>query len=305
MSRAAGVGHRSGDRQGCMKGTRRGILQQLEDWLHEEQGERFFWLSGGVGAGKSAIAQTFGEICFADGILGASFFCSRGSDDRCNVQLIIPTIAFQLAHRYPRFREELVKVLRINPDVGQERLSLQLEKLIVGPFEATQIQTLIIIDALDECDGNSLGWFLISLCQHMDGIPNVKFFVTGRPAGEMAHGFFRQPPLYPPAKELSLGDVERSLVDHDIKLILRARLRERVKVGGLCNLPKGWPSSSDINILCREAGGSFACASKFVKLLMSQHDLTTETLVWHMGQINKTLEQRWPVPPAEIIQGAV
>ena len=68
----------------------------------------------------------------------------------------------------------------------------------------------------------------------MDGIPNVKFFVTGRDAGEMAHGFFREPPLYPPAKALRLGDVERTLVDHDIKLIVGTRLREHIKACGRC-----------------------------------------------------------------------
>ena len=284
-----------------MKGTRRGVLQQLEDWLHDEQGERFFWLSGFEGAGKSAIAQTFAEICFAEGILGASFFCSRESDKRSDIQLILPTLAFQLAHRYPRFREELVKLLRANPDVGQERLSLQLEKLIVGPFEATQIQTLIIIDALDECDNGSVRFFLMSLSQHMDGIPNVKFFVTGRPVRDIMYGFFLKPPLYPVAKVSRLDDVEPSLVDDDIKLILRTGLRERVKVGGHCDLPKGWPSSNGIDFLCSIAGGNFACASKFVELLRFQHNLTIEALIRCMGRVNRTLVQRWEVPPVEII----
>jgi len=301
MNHVVGAGHHSGDRQGCIKGTRRGVLQQLEDWLHDEQGERFFWLTGFAGTGKSAIAQTFAKICFADGILGAGFFCSRESVKRSNVQLIIPTLAFQLAHRYPRFREELVKLLRTNPDVGQEHLSLQLEKLIVGPFEATQIQTLIIIDALDECDDKSVHLFLMSLSRHMDGIPNVKFFVTGRPVGDMAYGFFRKSPVYPIAKVSRLDDVERSLVDDDIKLILRTRLREHVKASGHCNPPKGWPSSNDIDILCYVARGSFICASKFVNLLTSHHDLTIETLIWCMGRINKTLEQRWMAPPVDII----
>ena len=38
-----------------------------------------------------------------------------------------------------------------SPDAGQETLCLQVEKLIVGPFQATNIKTLIVIDALDEC----------------------------------------------------------------------------------------------------------------------------------------------------------
>lgn len=106
------------DRRGCMKGTKRSVLQQLEEWLHDEQGERLLWLSGNAGTGKSAIAQTFAEICFAEGVLGASSFCSRTFQGGSNTQLIFPTLAFQLAHRYPRFREELLKVLRENPNAG-------------------------------------------------------------------------------------------------------------------------------------------------------------------------------------------
>jgi len=268
-----------------MKGTRRGVLQQLEDWLHDGQGERFFWLSGFAGTGKSAIAQSFAEICFADGILGASFFCSRKPNERSDIQLILPTIAFQLAHRYPRFREELVKLLRTNPDVGQENLSLQWEKLIVGPFEATQIQTLIIIDALDKHDNESIHSFLTSLSWHMDKIPNVKFFVTGRPVGHMGYKVLQESPVYAVARVFRLDGIERSLVDDDIKLILRTRLREHVKAGGHCDLPKDWPSSNDIDILCNATGGFFDYALDYIKLLTSQHGLSTETLALHMSRI--------------------
>jgi len=67
--------HRSGNRQGCLGGTRVHVLQQLEDWLEEGQGQHVFWLNGLAGTGKSTIAQTFAEVTFAEGKLGASF-CS-------------------------------------------------------------------------------------------------------------------------------------------------------------------------------------------------------------------------------------
>ena len=165
-----------------MKGTRRDVLLQLEEWLEDKQAPRVFWLNGLVGSGKSAIAQTFAEICFADGTLGASFFCSREFDDRSNGRLILPTLAFQLAHRYPQFREELLKLLRTNPDVGQESLDSQMEKLIVGPFVATQIRTLIVIDALDECKDQGLySPILVVHSKHVERIPNAKFFITAGP----------------------------------------------------------------------------------------------------------------------------
>ena len=151
MLHVADTGYLSGDRQGCMKGTRRDVLFQLEQWSRDEQDKQVFWLSGLAGTGKSTIAQTFAEMCFADGKLGASFFCSRDSDSRSNLQSIFPNLAFQLAHRYPYFRQELILTLMGNPDAGRGTLCSQMEKLIVGPFQAIGIHTLIVIDALDEC----------------------------------------------------------------------------------------------------------------------------------------------------------
>ena len=126
--------HLCGDRQGCMRGTRRDVLLQLENWLKDRQDKYVFWLNGLAGTGKSTISQTFAEVNFADGTLGGSFFCSRYYDNRSNLHTIFPTLAFQLARRYPRFREEFLPVLVANPDVGQESLCSKMQKLILHPF---------------------------------------------------------------------------------------------------------------------------------------------------------------------------
>ena len=190
MHRTADAGHCSGKRQGCLKGTRTDVLLQIERWLMDEQDPRVFWLNGLAGTGKSTIAQTFAEVSFADGKLGASFFCSRVFEDRSNLHAIFPTLAFQLAYRYPPFREQLLRVLRANPDVGRESLCSQLEKTIIGPFKATRIPTLIIIDALDECkDKESESAILSMLSCHVHEIPQVKFFITGRPEPQIRSGF--------------------------------------------------------------------------------------------------------------------
>ena len=98
MPHSDNAGYCSGNRQGCLRGTRRDVLLQLENWLKDEQDHRVFWLNGLAGTGKSTITQTFAEISFADGDLGASFFCSRDFEDRSNLQMVFPTLAFQLAY---------------------------------------------------------------------------------------------------------------------------------------------------------------------------------------------------------------
>ena len=73
---ATDAGYRSRNREGCLRGTRKDVLWEIEHWLVSEQDQCIFWLNGLAGTGKSTIAQTFAETTFADGKLGASFFCS-------------------------------------------------------------------------------------------------------------------------------------------------------------------------------------------------------------------------------------
>ena len=227
---------------------------------------------------KEGCPQTFSEITFADGILGASFFCSRDFEDRSNLRVIFPTLAFQLAQRYPQFRAQLLLVLRDNHDVELESLSSQVEKIIVRPFKETGVSTLIIIDALDECKDNQPASALLSvLSRYIHEIPEVKFFITGRPEPPIREGF-RLKSLRPITDVLKLHDVERSSVDEDIKLYLGTYLADIRDTRGDCEFPEEWPSSHDINILCKKAGGLFIYASTVVKFIASEWHLPTERL---------------------------
>ena len=266
------------DRQGCLKGTRRDVLLQIEQWLIEDEGRSLFWLNGLAGTGKSTIAQTFAEIGFADGKLGASFFCSRDFEDRNNLRAIFPTLAFQLAHRYPQFREHLLLVLGANRDVERESLDSQLEKLIIGPLRETRISTLIIIDALDEClDTEPASALLSLLSRHIHEILQVKFFVTGRPEPSIRAGF-RLKALLPITDVLKLHGVEPSSVDNDIKLYFTIHLTKIRKTRSESEFPEEWPSSYDIDILTKRAGGFFIYASTVLKFIASKYHLPTERL---------------------------
>jgi len=245
--------------------------------LTNERGQRVFWLNGLAGTGKSTI-QTLAETTFADGKLGASFFCSRDFEDRSNLQVIFPTLAFQLACQYPCFRKELLEVLRESPDVGHESLCLQMEKLIIGPFKATSIPTLIIIDALDECkDEEPASAILSMLSRYVDQIPDVKFFITGRPEPRIRSGF-RLESLAPITEVLKLHEVKPEAVDRDIELFFWIQFTNLSKNRSDLDLTEDWPSSSDVEILGRKAAGFFIYASTVVKFIASDIDPPTERL---------------------------
>ena len=285
------AGFQHGNRQGCLGGTRNEVLSEIGRWLVSEEEQQAFWLNGLAGTGKSTITQTFAKTSFADGKLGASFFCSRDFADRSDLQAIFPTLAFQLAYRYSDFREELLEVLRASPHVERESLCSQMEKLITGPLKSTSISTLIIIDALDECkDEEPASAILSILSRYVNEIPRVKFFITGRPETRIRSGF-RLESLVQITEVLKLHEVKPEAVDSDIKLYFRTQLSNVVKNRSDCNLTEDWPTPSDIEILCKKAAGFFIYASTVVKFVSSESYTPEEQLAKVIAFPQRTIHE--------------
>ena len=263
--RARGAEFRHGDRQGCLKGTRRAVLDEIELWSKDFTTSPVYWLNGLAGTGKSTIAQTIAERIFADGRLGGSFFCSRDFQDLRNIRYIFPTLAFQLAHKHPKFRSILVPLLQSNPDIGYESLFNQMRMLIVEPLSSSDTSTVIVIDALDECvDEDPQSAILSVMGRLAEGIPRVKFFITGRPEPRIQSGF-RLGLLRPLTDIFVLHDVEPSAVNTDIRLFLEHGLSELAKRRGIEQ--DGWPTDQHLALLCERAAGLFVYAVATLKFL--------------------------------------
>ena len=263
--RARGAHFGYGDRQGCLKGTREAVLDGIESWSRDSDTSPVYWLNGLAGTGKSTIAQTIAERIFADGRLGASFFCSRDFKDRRNLHYIFPTLAFQLAHKYPEFRSILVPLLESNPDVVHDSLYNQMEMLIVDPLSSSNIPTVIVIDALDECaDEEPQSAILSVMGRLVEAIPSVKFLITGRPEPRIQSGF-RLGLLRPLTDVFVLHGVEPSVINTDIRLFLEHGLSELAKRRGIKK--EVWPTDQDLDLLCERADGLFVYAVATLKFL--------------------------------------
>ena len=272
--RARGAGYQHGNRRGCLRGTRETVLTKTESWTKDFDKSPVFWLNGLAGTGKSTIAQTVAEHVFADGLLGASFFCSRDFEDRSDLHFIFPTLAFQLAHKYPDFRDHLVSLLQSNPDVVDESLCSQMERLIVEPSQSAGLSTVIVIDALDECKDEEPSSAILSvLGRFVKQIPMVKFFITGRPEPRIKTGF-RLPLLVESTDVFVLHDVHPSVINDDIRLFLKHELCELAQRRRLDR----WPSDEDLDMLCRRASGLFIYAVASVKFLDSKIELPKRRL---------------------------
>ena len=255
--RAYGAGYQHGDRKGCLKGTRENVLNEIELWREGFDQSPIFWLNGLAGTGKSTIAQTVSERMFADGCLGASFFCSRGFEDRSDLRFIFPTLAFQLAHKYTTFRSSFIPILQSNPDVLHESLQEQMYKLLVGPLQSAAISTVIVIDALDECkDDDPESTILLVLGQSAAKIPGVKFFITSRPEVQIVSGF-RSPLLEALTEEFILHNVKPYTINNDIRCFFKHELS---KLSQQCGGIEGWPTDEQLDSLCQRADGLFVYA---------------------------------------------
>ncbi|KAF9782707.1 hypothetical protein BJ322DRAFT_1219896 [Thelephora terrestris] len=271
--RASGADFRHGDRRGCLKGTRTTILDEIELWSVDFDMPPVYWLNGLAGTGKSTIAQTIAEHIFADGRLGASFFCSRDFNDRRSLHYIFPTIAFQLAHKYSEFRSILIPLLQSNPDIGHESLFSQMRMLIAEPLSSLSISTVIVIDALDECVDDDPQSAILSVMGRLVGeIPSIKFFITGRPEPRIQSGF-RLGLLRPFTDIFVLHDVEPTIINTDIRLFLKhglSKVAKRRNIG-----QDGWPTDDHLDLLSGRAAGLFVYAVATLKFL--DHSFTSPT----------------------------
>ena len=137
---------------------------------------------------------------------------------------------------------------------------------------------MLFRSALDECKDEEPSSAILSiLSRYVDRIPNVKFFITGRPEPRIRSGF-RLKSLRPITEVFRLHDVARSSVDQDIKLFFRIQLTDIATSRSDCDFNEDWPSSSDIDILCAKAAGLFIYASTVVKFVAFRHRAPTQQL---------------------------
>ena len=260
-------------------------------WAEDPQDRHVFWLNGLAGTGKSTIAQTFSEMAANAGILGASFFCSRDYLDRRELKNIFPTLAHQLACRYPSFRHHIIRVIKQDPTVAGNSLISQLEDLLVGPLSSSNISCIIVIDALDECiDDQPASAILSVLGRHVKQLSFIKFFVTGRPEPRIRTGF-RLPLLEPLTQIFLLHEVKPASVDEDIRLYLQEKLTEVSKQRSDLDLSDPWPRGEDLTTLTKKSSGLFIFASTLVRFIGSEHHEPDERLQLIITPLHSTVHE--------------
>lgn len=227
-------------------------------WAENAESEKIYWLNGMAGTGKTTIAFSFCDQLETSLRLCASFFCSRQLEACRNANLIIPTVAYQLARFSHPFHCLLYKALRLHPDVHTRKITEQFQKLIVDPLleagDAISPSLVVVIDALDECaNKGGVGQILETLISHAPKL-RIKFFVASRPEPLILDAM-QVPRNEGVPTELRLHELDEPTVQKDIRRYLKNEL---------------WPAmltDGDLERLVAQSGVLFIYAATIVRYI--------------------------------------
>ncbi|KAJ7491551.1 hypothetical protein B0H11DRAFT_2228712 [Mycena galericulata] len=264
--------------EGCLKGTRVDLLNDLRAWSCDPNSPRIFWLDGMAGTGKSAIARSFCRMLREDKRLGGSFFCLRGNVNLGNLKRILPTLARHLASQNMTYKWALLAAL----DTGiswNANLEIQVEKLLEKPLHSAHgcgpPTLVLVIDALDELDDEDATKDLLQrLVTVVLRLP-IKLFVTSRPEKHIRPPFETAADL---RRVLRLHDIDENIVKDDMSLYLTNHLA-RIRAESSPVLPPGWASHLDIEVLTHRSGKLFIYAFTAMKYISENPRGRLQTLI--------------------------
>ncbi|KAF9445647.1 hypothetical protein P691DRAFT_784929 [Macrolepiota fuliginosa MF-IS2] len=297
----------SDHRPSCHPETRLNISRNIQAWMHNlARKYKILWLNGPAGVGKSAILQTIAEV-EADSttsILGATLFFSR-PNERNDPQRVFITIAYRLSMRYPAYRTYIVELLDFDPTMVKKSMQEQFKAFIVQPFAikellaGTQDTVLILLDGLDECEGDDAQREIIHLIAKFAlqyPTSPLIWLIASRPESHIQDTFTLD--AVRTSYEGMQVDIDSDEGCNDVRKYLRdnfADIRERHWRSIPSSLQQ-WPSESDFTTIATQSSGLFIFSSTLIRFIGDENyadpnsrlkivlDITESTTLSHEGK---------------------
>lgn len=259
----------------CLEGTRVTLTDEIKRWVAGEDRPSCYvsWLYGPMGVGKSALAQTLGEWAERSGILGAAIFLSNGQNDPYR---IFASIAHQLARKDSGGPYALHIARQLVADgtlLRKKDLATQFKELILDPMSGlssipSQRELVVIIDGLDECQGDREQCEILRLIGKTVNSPRplpIRWLICSRPEPDIRREVLRQFETHCLRKEVPM-DSEESL--RDIELFIRKGFERIIQSHPDAFSPgESWPTREIIAIIASAASGLFIYASTIIKFI--------------------------------------
>ncbi|KAF9441274.1 hypothetical protein P691DRAFT_684478 [Macrolepiota fuliginosa MF-IS2] len=268
----------SDHRPSCHPETRLDITHNIQSWMYNlARKYKILWLHGPAGVGKSAILQTIAETASGatTSILGATLFFSR-PNSRDDPKCVFIIIAYRLAVKYPRYRQYIVGLLTIDPQLVKKSPAEQFKTFIVQPLGIEQLlaedhdTVLILLDGLDECNGEEAQCEIILLIGRFvlqyPMCPLI-WLIASRPEPHIQDSFSEG------ELQQAYGQM-RVLVDsdqgrRDVETYLRDNFTD-IRKKHRRSIPSSlqqWPSESDLSTIATRSSGLFIFPSTLIRFI--------------------------------------
>ena len=246
-----------------------------------------FWLYGGAGVGKSALAQSLSESFQAKEELAASFFFFRNDVSRNNGDYLIPTLVSQLVNTFEGLDGFVGEGIRKSSDLFTKQYQVQMQELLVEPLcglKSQKVQCslprcviellrprLVVIDGLDECENPDVQCELLRIIAR--AIPRIpyplRFLIASRPESHIARVFDHDRDLQAAIiRRYNLSDDADA--DTDIAKFLETEFEKICRIHPLAKyLPRDWPGRTAISRLVERSSGHFIYASTVIRYIQS------------------------------------
>jgi hypothetical protein len=251
----------------CLPNTRVGLLQDIYSWADRQDERCIFFLNGLAGTGKSTVAKTVARRYFDQRRLGASFFFSRGGGDVGRAEKFVTSTAVQLANTVRSLRRHVSSAITEHGDIATRSLGDQWRVLVLDPLsklEENVTSYVLVIDALDECEGDDNIRIVLRLLAAARSLKRIRLriLLTSRPGLPIRHGF--QQLSAAEYSTIILHSIAPSIVDNDISTFLAYNLE---LIGQEHGEIAGWPGPDVLKTLVQSASRLFiwaATACRFI-----------------------------------------
>ncbi|KAJ2925040.1 hypothetical protein H1R20_g12043, partial [Candolleomyces eurysporus] len=284
----------------CDEDTRVEVTGEMMDWIEDRDGpQSLLCMTGAAGSGKSALQQTIAERCARSDILAAAYFISSADHTRNTASPIVPTIAYQLGLKHNSFRNAIAAAIEHDRQIFYQSLQSQVDVLIIRPFkklwwskqlDSSTFPHAILIDGLDECNGDEPGIFydladqrrqaeikqteLLVAIEHciVDNDLPFRWFIASRPEVAIRTAMEPGGNLHEAAYHIQLSD------NYDASGDMRKYLRRRFEAIGLRIRDPRWFTEGSIETLVQAASGQFIYVAVVYKYITEPRTSPAERL---------------------------
>ncbi|QYZ78072.1 TIR domain-containing protein [Methanofollis formosanus] len=190
------------------------LKEEIDLWLYEKPDSRVFWLTGGPGIGKTAIAT---HLCHSHGDVVAYHLCIHGNEDKSDPRRALLSIAYQIAQHLPEYNQRL-NTLDLEREVFKNTQTL-FDNLVVQPltsdFPVPDRPCLVIIDAIDEATREGQNEIATFIRDQWGKTPSwLRLMITSRPEAEIVTTLTNlNPYVFDARRAENLQDLRQYLVE--------------------------------------------------------------------------------------------